>query len=225
MIAIALDDEPASLEILRRHAEKVPFISLTQAFVSTAEALAYLNQNVVDVLFLDVQMPDMLGTDFARLIKNTQPQIVFVTAYPDYAVEGFALQALDYLLKPVEFARFLQACNRALGQLPKKAGEPSSIFVKDGYDWVRVNLDEILYIQSDSNLLFIHERSRKVTTRMTLNEMLAQLPTAQFLRVHKSYLVALKAIQKMERHQVTVGNVMIPLAGSYKAALEERLLK
>ena len=225
MIAIALDDEPAALEILRRHAEKVPFISLTQAFVSTAEALAYLNQNVVDVLFLDVQMPDMLGTDFARLIKTTQTQIVFVTAYPDYAVEGFALQALDYLLKPVEFGRFLQACNRALGQLPKKAGEPSSIFVKDGYDWVRVNLDEILYIQSDSNLLFIHERSRKVTTRMTLNEMLAQLPTTQFLRVHKSYLVALKAIQKMERHQVTVGNVTIPLAGSYKAALEERLLK
>ncbi len=177
------------------------------------------------VLFLDVQMPDMLGTDFARLLKNTQTQIVFVTAYPDYAVEGFALQALDYLLKPVEFSRFLQACNRALGQLPKKAGEPSSIFVKDGYDWVRVNLDEILYIQSDSNLLFIHEHSRKITTRMTLNEMLAQLPTAHFLRVHKSYLVALKAIQKMERHQVTVGNVTIPLAGSYKAELEERLLK
>ncbi len=225
MIAIALDDEPAALEILRRHAEKVPFISLTHTFVSTAETLAFLSQNAVDVLFLDVQMPDMLGTDFARLLKNTQTQIVFVTAYPDYAVEGFALQALDYLLKPVEFSRFLQACNRALGQLPKKAGEPSSIFVKDGYDWVRVNLDEILYIQSDSNLLFIHEHSRKITTRMTLNEMLAQLPTAHFLRVHKSYLVALKAIQKMERHQVTVGNVTIPLAGSYKAELEERLLK
>ncbi|AXE19116.1 DNA-binding response regulator [Runella rosea] len=225
MIAIALDDEPAALEILRRHAEKVPFISLTHTFVSTAEALAFLSRNAVDVLFLDVQMPDMLGTDFARLLNNSKTHIIFVTAYPDYAVEGFALHALDYLLKPVEFGRFLQACNRALGQYSKKTGESSGIFVKDGYDWVRVNLDEILYIQSDTNLLFIHERTRKVTTRMTLNEMLAQLPPDRFLRIHKSYLVALNAIQKMERHQVTVGNVTIPLAGSYKGALEERLLK
>lgn len=224
MIAIALDDEPAALEILRRHAAKVPFINLTHTFVSTAETLAFLRQNVVDILFLDVQMPDMLGTDFARLLKNTQTQIVFVTAYSDYAVEGFQLQALDYLLKPVEFGRFLQACNRALGQYSKQTGETSSIFVKDGYDWVRVHLDEILYIQSDTNLLFIYERSRKITTRMTLNEMLAQLPPERFLRIHKSYLVALKAIQKLERHQVTVGNVTIPLAGSYKGELEERLL-
>jgi two-component system, LytTR family, response regulator len=224
MIAIALDDEPAALEILRRHAAKVPFINLTHTFVSTAEALAFLSQNAVDILFLDVQMPDMLGTDFARLLKNTQTQIVFVTAYSDYAVEGFQLQALDYLLKPVEFGRFLQACNRALGQYSKQTGETSSIFVKDGYDWVRVHLDEILYIQSDTNLLFIYERNRKITTRMTLNEMLAQLPPERFLRIHKSYLVALKAIQKLERHQVTVGNVTIPLAGSYKNELEERLL-
>ncbi|WP_428653201.1 LytR/AlgR family response regulator transcription factor [Runella sp.] len=225
MIAIAIDDEPASLEVLRRHAEKVPFISLVQTFVSTAEALVFLNQHSVDVLFLDVQMPDMLGTEFARLLKTDKTQVIFVTAYAEYAVEGFALHALDYLLKPVEFGRFLQACNRALSQHSKQTGESSSIFVKDGYDWVRVTIDEILYIQSDTNLLFIHERTRKITTRMTLNEMLTQLPTDKFLRIHKSYLVALKAIQKMERHQVTVGNVAIPLAGSYKAALEERLLK
>ncbi|MCA0228997.1 MAG: LytTR family DNA-binding domain-containing protein [Bacteroidetes bacterium] len=225
MIAIALDDEPAALQVLRRHAEKVPFVELKQTFESAAEALRYLHQNPVDLLFLDVQMPDMLGTDFARLLKNTSTQVVFVTAYADYAVEGFELQALDYLLKPVEFGRFLQACNRALGQQAKQIGEASSLFVKDGYDWVRVHLDEILYIQSDTNLLFIHERTRKVTTRMTLGEMMGQLPPDKFLRIHKSYLVALKAIQKLERHQVTVGSVAIPLAGTYKTELEERLLR
>ena len=209
MIAIALDDEPAALQVLRRHAEKVPFVELKQTFESAAEALRFLHQNPVDLLFLDVQMPDMLGTDFARLLKNTSTQVVFVTAYADYAVEGFELQALDYLLKPVEFGRFLQACNRALGQQAKQIGEALSLFVKDGYDWVRVHLDEILYIQSDTNLLFIHERTRKVTTRMTLNEMMGQLPSDKFLRIHKSYIVALKAIQKLERHQVTVGSLSL----------------
>ncbi|MFN8345753.1 MAG: LytTR family DNA-binding domain-containing protein [Spirosomataceae bacterium] len=225
LTAIALDDEPAALQILQRYAEKVPFLELKATFESAPEALRYLHQYPVDLLFLDIQMPDMLGTEFARLLKNTATQVVFVTAHADYALEGFELQALDYLLKPVEFSRFLQACNRALGQKAKLPGEASSLFVKDGYDWVRVHLDEILYIQSDTNLLFIHERHRKVTTRMTLNEIIGQLPAEKFLRIHKSYIVALNAIHKIERHQVTVGNAVIPLAGSYKTALEERLLR
>lgn len=222
--AIAIDDEPAALEVLGRYADKVPFLQLDQTFTSTTNALSYLHQRRVDLVFLDIQMPDLSGTDFARLVSPLQKTIVFTTAHADYALEGFALQALDYLLKPIEFPRFLQTCNRAYTQTTALAGQSSSIFVKDGYDWVRVDLGEVLYIQSDTNLLFIYEKTRQINTRMTIAEMLATLPADQFVRVHKSYIVALRAIRKIERHQLTVGNTTIPLAGSYREILEKRLL-
>jgi two-component system LytT family response regulator len=223
--AIAIDDEPAALEVLQRYAAKVPFLALTHTFLSTSEALACLHTQRVDLVFLDIEMPDLRGLDFARLVAPLQKPIVFTTAYAEHAVEGFALQALDYLLKPIEFGRFLQACNRAYAQgLPAREGPPG-IFVKDGYDWIRVNVAQVLYIQSDTNLLFIHEQDRQVSTRMTIADMLATLPAQDFIRVHKSYIVALKAIRKIERHQLTVGTVTIPLAESYREALQNRLLK
>ncbi|OGX82758.1 LytR/AlgR family response regulator transcription factor [Hymenobacter coccineus] len=222
--AIAIDDEPAALEVLGRYAAKVPFLQLTHCFLSTTEALGCLHTERVDLVFLDIQMPDVQGLDFARLIAPLQKRLVFTTAYAEHAVEGFSLQALDYLLKPIEFGRFLQTCNRAYAQmLPAREGPPG-IFVKDGYDWIRVNVEQVLYIQSDTNLLFIHEHDRQVSTRMTLADMLATLPADDFIRVHKSYIVALKAIRKIERHQVTVGTATIPLAESYREALQSRLL-
>lgn len=222
--AIAIDDEPAALDILSRYAGKVPFLQLDRAFVSTADALTYLHTRPVDLVFLDIQMPDLSGTDFARLIAPLQKSIVFTTAHADYAIEGFALDVLDYLLKPIEFGRFLQACNRAFAQTTRQAGQTASIFVKDGYDWVRVNLNDVLYIHSDTNLLFIYEQDRQISTRMTIADMLLTLPSDQFIWVHKSYIVALKAIRKIERHQLTIGTVTIPLAGSYRDAVEQRLL-
>jgi two-component system LytT family response regulator len=223
--AIAIDDEPAALEVLQRYAAKVPFLSLTHTFLSTSDALACLHTQRVDLVFLDIEMPDLRGLDFARLVAPLQKPIVFTTAYAEHAVEGFALQALDYLLKPIEFGRFLQACNRAYAQGLPVREEPPGIFVKDGYDWIRVNVEQVLYIQSDTNLLFIHEQDRQMSTRMTIADMLATLPAQDFIRVHKSYIVALKAIRKIERHQVTVGTVTIPLAESYREALQNRLLK
>ena len=223
--AIAIDDEPAALEVLQRYAAKVPFLLLTHTFLSTTEALTCLHTQRVDLLFLDIQMPDVLGLDFARLIAPLQKPIVFTTAYAEHAVESFSLQALDYLLKPIAFGRFLQACNRAYAQRAPSREDTPGIFVKDGYDWIRVNVEQVLYIQSDTNLLFIHEQDRQVSTRMTMADMLATLPAEEFIRIHKSYLVALKAIRKLERHQVTVGTVTIPLAETYREALQSRLLK
>ncbi len=221
---IIIDDEPAAVEILERHAQKVPFIEFKKSFFSTAEALAYLHTETIDLIFLDIQMPDMLGTDFAKLIQNKPIQIVLTTAYSEYAVEGFNLQVLDFLIKPIEFSRFLQACNRAYERVSIAKGEQASIFVKDGYDWIRINLEEILYIQSDTNLLFIYEKNRKISTRMTIKEMLDILPKDKFIRIHKSFIVASKAIQKIERHQITVENITIPLAASYREILGERLI-
>lgn len=170
-------------------------------------------------------MPDVLGLNFARLIAPLQKRVVFTTAHAEHAVEGFALQAFDYLLKPIEFGRFLQTCNRAFTQLLPAREGPPGIFVKDGYDWIRVDVEQVPYIQSDTSLLFIHEQHRQVRTRMTLADMLATLPAEEFIRVHRSYIVALKAIRKIERHQVTVGTVTIPLAESYREALQNRLQK
>ncbi len=220
--AIAIDDEPAALEVLARHAAKVPFLTLRKTFLDPTEALAYVQRELVEVVFLDVQMPDVAGTELAKLLPGRT--VIFTTAHPQYAVAGFDLQVLDFLLKPIEFGRFLQACNRAYQLSAHRRGEARSIFVKDSYDWVRVQLDEVLYLQSDTNLLFIYERARRVTTRMTIGEMLALLPPDQFLRTHKSYLVAVRAVQKVERHQLTVGGVLIPLATSYRDAVMARLL-
>lgn len=211
---------------MERYAAKVPFLQLKRSFYSTAEALDYLNRESIQLIFLDIQMPDMLGTDFARLLQLQKIAVVFTTAHIEYALEGFELKALDFLLKPFDFGRFLQACQRVLELGGTKAvGAENSVFVKEGYDWVRVQLDEVLYIQSDTNLLFIYERQRRITTRMTLQEMLNSLPAERFARVHKSYIVALAAVQKLEKHQLTVEKNLIPLAAAYREEIEERLLK
>lgn len=223
--AIAIDDEPSAIEIIEHFVAKTPFIELLRSFNVVSEALTYIYNEPVDVVFLDIQMPDMLGTDFAKLIQNRGIKIIFTTAHPQYAIEGYNLQVLDYLLKPIEYSRFLQACNRAYEQLASNQKQESSIFVKDGHDWVRVNLNEVLYIQSDTNLLFIHEKDRKITTRMTVSEILNILPNDKFIRTHKSFVVSLKYVQKIERHQVTIQNIVIPLASSYKDELENKLLK
>lgn len=222
--AIAIDDEPAALEVLRQHAEQVPFVHLRATFHQPTEALRYLPQHEVDLVFLDVQMPQLLGTDLAAMVQQQACSVVFVTAHAEYAVEGFRLQALDYLLKPVALPRFIEACNRAYQQQTQQRQQPGSFFVKDGYDWVRVELEQVRYLQSDTNLLFIHQAERRITTRMTIGKALELLPADRFVRVHKSYIVALPAVQKLERHQVTVGDVAIPVSASYREELERRLL-
>jgi two-component system, LytTR family, response regulator len=134
---IALDDEPASLAVIEQYAEWIPFLTLKKTFVSVKEVLTFLKNERVDCVFLDVKMPDLLGTTLARILQG-QTQIVFITAYAEYAVQGFEVQALDYLLKPIEFDRFLQTANRLHAHLSSRVEGQSSIFVKEGYDWVRV---------------------------------------------------------------------------------------
>jgi DNA-binding LytR/AlgR family response regulator len=221
---IAIDDEPASLTVIEQYAEWVPFLLLKKSFVSVKEALAFLKNERVDCVFLDVKMPDLLGTELARILQG-QTQIVFITAYSEYAVQGFEVQALDYLLKPIEFDRFLQTANRVHAQLSQRVEGQGSIFVKEGYDWVRVQLNEVQYIQSDTNLLFIYERNRRVITRMTMTEMLSLLPAERFIRVHKSYIVSVDSIQKIERHQLALTKATIPIGELYRDSLERLLLR
>ncbi len=220
--AIAIDDEAPALALLAAHAAKVPFVHLLHTFADPVQALAFLQSRPVDLVFLDIQMPELPGTELMRLAKNTGAQFIFVTAYPEYAVEGFQLHALDYLLKPVEFPRFLEACHRALQQ--RQTNRKEDIFVKDGHDWVRVHVPDIRYVRSDTNLLFIHHAAGVTVTRMTIGQFLDMLPPGDFLRVHKSYAVALRAVQKIERHQLTVGDAPVPVARSYREEVERVLL-
>ena len=224
---IAIDDEPIALDIIKSHASKVPFLDLKRTFVNAIEALTFLKTEPIDLIFLDINMPDLTGLDFAQVV-GTKSLVVFTTAYPEYALQGFELSALDYLLKPIAFGRFMQAANKAYERLSDdgKNGTPVRspfIFVKDGYDWVRIDLDELQYVESEGNYLTFQETGRKALTRMTIGEATEILPNDQFMRVHKSYIVSLDRIEKIERHQLTIGKAQIPLSGSYRDELLERV--
>lgn len=219
---IAIDDEPIALDVIKSHTAKVPFLDLRKTFVNAIEALTYLKQEPIDLIFLDINMPDLTGLDFAQVVGN-KSLVVFTTAYPEYALQGFELSALDYLLKPIAFGRFLQASNKAYERLLGNDKKSPFVFVKDGYDWVRINLDELLYVESEGNYLTFQETGKKTLTRMTISEAAEMLPNDEFMRVHKSYIVALDRIEKIERHQLTIGKVQVPLSGSYRDELLERV--
>jgi two-component system, LytTR family, response regulator len=223
--AVAIDDESPALDIIQMYAEKLPFLQLEKCFTDPKEGLHYIFQNQPDLIFLDINMPGLKGTELAKIIQPLGKSFVFTTAHSEFALQGYELQALDYLLKPFGFERFLSAANRAFQEIVKKKGEETSVFFKDSYEWVRVNLSELKYVKSEGNLLFIHTKTGTLSTRMTISELLSILPNDTFMRIHKSYVVNLSGIDKLEKHQVTVAGETIPLANAYREILEKRLLK
>lgn len=223
--AIAVDDEPVALDIIRLHADKVQFLDLKGVFHSAKDALDYLNKHPVDLVFLDIHMPDMTGLELAELIGERQ-QVIFTTAYAEHALKGFDLAATDYLLKPITYSRFLQACKLAeqrIGSGPRDTAGPEALFVKDGYHWVKIPIDQIIYIKAEDNYISLAEKNKRTLTRMTLQEISSRLPARQFMQIHKSYIIALPAIEKLEQHQVTVSGEKIPLSKAYKGELFQRL--
>lgn len=214
--AIAIDDEPKALEVVQMHAAKVPFLDLRASFVDAFEALPYLRQNKVDLLFLDIKMPDISGIEFAQILKNG-PLVVFTTAYSEYAVQGFDLDAVDYLLKPFSLARFTKACNKAL-EMKNVRGEevPDFIFLKTGYEEEKVYLKDILYIEAAGNYMTYVLKERKLMCRQNVPEALQALPEQDFVRVHRSFIVGVKHVGKIARQQVWVNGVEIPVGASYE---------
>jgi two-component system, LytTR family, response regulator len=199
-------------------------LDLKAAFFSATEASKFLEKNTVDLIFLDINMPEISGLDFSQILPKSIA-VIFTTAYSEYAVDAFKLNALDYLLKPIDFGRFVQACNKAKKSLQKDELDVDHIFVKDGYDWVRVWLPDLHYVQSDGNYLTFFESSNKVMTRMTMKEAVGLLPK-NFLRIHKSNLVNLSKIKKVERHQVTLTNNMtVPISSGYGEAFLDEIKK
>lgn len=201
--AIAIDDEPVALDVIRMHAGMVPEIRLYGLFDNAAEALLFIKSQQVDLVFLDINMPGMNGLDFAGLVPPGI-QLIFTTAHTDYAIHGFDLAITDFLLKPISLQRFQKACELvqrrsfAVEDSPKHA----VVFIKDGYDLVRINIADLIYIRADDNYLSFVEKEKYTLSRMTMNEALSLLPAQLFCKVHKSYIVNLDSIEKISEHKI-----------------------
>jgi DNA-binding LytR/AlgR family response regulator len=233
MIAIAIDDEPKALDIVRVFAEKVPFLELKATFQDAFEALDYLQKEAVDLIFLDIKMPDISGLEFLKVLSNP-PLVIFTTAYAEHAVQSYDFDAIDYLLKPFALSRFLKACTKANEVLKIRGvategenrrqsvplGEPTpaaleSIFVKNSYEQVRVMLDDILYLEAGGNYVVFVTRQQKIASRMTMSEAEKLLPQERFVRIHRSYIVAKDKIERFDRYEVCIQNQLIPIGANY----------
>jgi len=224
MIAIAIDDEPIALDVVQTLSEKVPFLTLQATFTNAFEAIAYLQQNKVDLLFLDIKMPDINGIDFLKILSKP-PMVIFTTAYSEHAVQSFELDAVDYLLKPFSLARFLKACHKAkeLLNLRNQATENKVdfIFIKDGYEQVKVLFSEILYVEASGNYTQIHlVGDRLLSSRITIAEMCDLLPSGQFVRTHRAFIISKDKISKYDRAQVWIGTHVIPIGATYSDCLK-----
>src|SRR5580765_21127 len=205
LAAIAIDDEPIALDVVKALAKKIPFLSMKGFFTNAFEAAGFLRKEKTDLLFLDIKMPDISGIDFLKSISNP-PMVIFTTAYSEHAVQSFELDAIDYLLKPFSQSRFLKACNKAYEQyeLRKNSGNnalpPASIFIKSGYEQLRIELDNILYVQSTGNYMQFVLADRKIVSRLTMSEVEALLPASAFIRVHRSYIAGKKHVHRVEKN-------------------------
>jgi two-component system, LytTR family, response regulator len=222
MKTIAIDDEPLALEVIKAHAAKVPWLQLEACFTDAFKALEYLQENPADLLLLDIKMPDINGLDLlSGLVKK--PIVIFTTAYSEHAVKSFELDAVDYLLKPFSLARFVKACNKARELHLARHGKTDGdfCFIKSGYDQIKLYFDQILYIEAEGNYLNFITKDKKHLTRMTMAEAESMLPADLFLRVHRSFLVYIKHIEKIERTQIVIAGQAVPLGDAYKQALSK----
>jgi two-component system, LytTR family, response regulator len=216
MKAIAVDDEPMALEIIRSHASKVPFLELKATFTDAFKALEYLQKENVDLIFLDIKMPDISGIEFFNSLSK-KPLLIFTTAYSEHAATSFEMDAIDYLLKPFSLARFIKACNKAyeLYNFRNSSEKQEFVFVKTGFDQVKITFDEILYLEASGNYVTFVLSDKNILSRSTFAEAMNLVPESKFVRTHRSYLVAIDKITKIERHQVTVGNKKVPVSEAF----------
>lgn len=229
---IAIDDEPLALKQMEVYIEKTPILEHIASFESALEAYAYLGEHSVDLLFIDIQMPDLTGLDFVRSLTSP-PMVVFTTAHSEYAVEGFKVSALDYLVKPIAYPDFLRATHKArlffernLQESPPSKGDNAAfVMVKSGHQIVRINLQEIKYIEGMREYLRIHlDDGKSIMTLNSMKKMLEQLPSNDFMRVHRSYIVRLDKITTIERSRIVFDQkTYIPVSKQYQDSFQDFL--
>jgi DNA-binding LytR/AlgR family response regulator len=217
-----VDDEPMALEVIERYCAKSDLVELKAVFREPVKAIEYLGREPVDLVFLDINMPDLSGMQLVPTL-SPRPMIIFTTAYGHYAVDSYTLNAVDYLLKPISFERFLAAVNKAVVVRGDGKDEEATILIKSGPQTHQVKLGDILYLEKDGNYITAHLKDRNILIRENMGEIFDLVPAADFIRVHKSYVVAIRHISMIEVHQVTILNEKIPVGSTYREALRARL--
>ena len=221
---VAIDDEPLALQLVKGYIGKTPFLELAGSFDNPVDAVVFIKSSDVDLVLLDIQMPDITGTELARVISGG-PKIIFTTAYEKYALEGFRLDAVDYLLKPFSYAEFLKAVQKAqklidleTKQLPSLEVKNDFLFIKSEYKIRRINFSEINYIEGlrDYVKIFLTEEKKPVLSLSTLKALEARLPEDRFMRVHRSFIVSLEKVKVIDRNRIVFGEVRIPVTDQYK---------
>ncbi|MEO6549927.1 MAG: LytTR family DNA-binding domain-containing protein [Ferruginibacter sp.] len=223
---LAVDDEPPALSIIKKYIDAVPSLHLITTCNNAVEALAVLQTQIIDLLFLDIQMPQILGTDFMRTLKNP-PKVIFTTAYRKFAVEGFELDAIDYLLKPISFDRFLKAVNKVMDiNLPvmnqhtdyKEKNNNQNGFISFRVDRknLKISLDDILYVESLKDYVKVVTKTKNIITKQSIASLEEALPTATFMRIHRSYIVALNKIESYTSELIEIAKQELPISRMYR---------
>ncbi|WP_159800510.1 LytTR family DNA-binding domain-containing protein [Flavobacterium sp. MK4S-17] len=227
LTCIIVDDEPPAIRLLEKHVEKVSYLDKKASFNDSLKALEYLNTNPVDVVFLDIQMPQLTGLQLSKILSD-KIKIIFTTAYPDFALEGFELNAADYLLKPISFERFYKAVSKLAPQNvqePQENKTQNYLFIKtDGKNkFAKVFTSDILYIEALQNYICLHTAKGMVITHSSLKNIAGLLPANDFIQIHRSYIVALKHIDTTDNFSVFVNEKELPVGETYKEAFFKKI--
>lgn len=223
---IAIDDEPLALEVIKKHMAVFPELKLVQVFEDAVSGAEFLKANKVDLLFLDIDMPDITGVDLVRSLTN-KPMVIFTTAHKAFAYEGFELQALDYLLKPIDIKRFTAAVNKAIDFAKYKEADKGetdeSIYVHSEYRMIKIRIREIEYIESmqDYIKIYLTGMEKPVLTLMSLKSVLEKLPESQFSRIHRSYAVAVSRVKSIHNRKVMLSNAELPIGHNYSDFIKQ----
>lgn len=225
---IAVDDEPLALDLLEDNIRQVPYLELVAKCADAFEAIKVLEETSIDLIFLDIQMPGLTGLQFIQSLSR-KPMVILITAYEKYALEGFELDVTDYLVKPVSLPRFIKSCNKARelfqlrqnGTLPATATPPEFFFVNSDYSLLKINIADIIWIEALKDYIRIHlaGNTKPVVTRMPLKQVEEQLTPARFIRIHKSYIIAVSHITAIRKNSVFIGTMELPVGENYREAV------
>lgn len=231
---LAVDDEPPALQVIEKYVTSIPSLKLAATCSNAVDALAVLQNNQIDLLFLDIQMPYILGTDFMRTLSNP-PKVIFTTAFRKYAVEGFDLDAVDYLLKPISFERFLKAVNKVMklnlpvtesfsvNTLQKNETVDAFIYLRADRKNIKVNLDDILFIESLKDYIKIVTKEKTIVTKQSISSLEENLPAHLFIRIHRSFIVAVNKIEAYTPELIQINKYELPVSRSYRHEVEKTL--
>ena len=227
MKCIIVDDEPKAIEVLQRYVEKISDLILLASFRDPLKAIEFIKLKQVDLIFLDINMPGLSGLQFTKLIAPG-PMIIFTTAYQEHAIASYEAHALDYLLKPIPFDRFLMAVHKAqdqwnLKRVSEKAENLDFIVFKSGNLMYRVTFEELLFLEKDGNYFTVYAKDKKFLIRQNMKDISEMLPADRFVRVHKSFVVSCSKIDVIESHQLRIGNYRIPIGKMYRGAVQKMI--